>query len=81
MAKFKIGDEVLAIGEVGGLNLAGWEGHIIIIRNDDYGVEFGNSLPDSRGHDCEGRGKNGFCRWCDEEEIEMAIDMRESILK
>ncbi len=81
MAKFKIGDEVIAIKPVDGKAcLVGKMGRVICLSSGIYplGVEFEERF--AGGHSGHG-GKDGCCRFGFEDEFELAIDLREPILK
>jgi len=69
--KFIVGNRVVAIKTVDGWDLKGKRGKVIIIRHIritserwfdgmGIGVEFDEYIG---GHDCEGRGKMGHCRY------------------
>ena len=73
--KYKIGDRVRVKGCFGGINLKGKTGTIISrSKIYDCGVEFDESIV--YGHSCGGRGKEGFCRWGYEIELEPVIDKK-----
>ena len=68
----KLGDRVMAVGCIDGLNLDGWYGTVIATKNQTInsewlwytlGIEFDNEIPGGQGHDCFYRGKPGHCRW------------------
>ncbi len=59
--KFKIGDRVKAISNVAGIELTDKFGKIIAVESGKIGIEFEEYF--SAGHDCEGEGKDGHCRW------------------
>ena len=61
---FNIGDRVVAIYAVDGKeSLIGMAGTVVDISKytPPIGVEFDHKFPG--GHDCDGRGKYGYCRY------------------
>ena len=71
--KNKIGDKVRAKKYLDGINLKGKIGKVVAIGEMyDYGIEFDE--PIERGHSCACKGKNGYCRWCYERELEPVDD-------
>lgn len=89
--KFKVGDRVRAINKVDGVDLIGKCGTVVSV-NDGFwsarlGVEFDEPFP--YGHDCNGRGKSGYCRFgcvCDFELIQnqkivITTDGRETLAR
>ncbi len=67
MANFKVGDRV--IGTPNAYNLIpGTTGTVIFIRGGDTSVEFDKYID---GHDCNGKGKDGYCWNCEDYEIEL----------
>ena len=72
--EYKVGDRVR--GKEGRLYISGKEGKIIYEDSStvdydydyDYAVEFDD--PIIAGHSCEDKGKLGYCRWVNDEEIE-----------
>ena len=90
--KFKVGDRVRAINKVDGVDLIGKRGTVVSIKDgllsSRLGVEFDEPFP--CGHDCNGRGKSGYCRFgyvCDfelisrEQKIVITTDGRETLAK
>ena len=71
MVKFKIGDEVRAIGDVAFIPLKGFKGTVVHILNSSYpiGVEFEKEIKE--GHSCTRHGKEGYCRYGTEYEFEL----------
>lgn len=69
MEKFKVGDKVKYTRVNYGKITAGTMGKIIVIGNNNpkYGVEFDENIT---GHSCAGNGKNGYCWYVFEEDIE-----------
>ena len=63
--KFKVGDRVRAINKVDGVDLIGKCGTVVIVKDGllsvRLGVEFDEPFAD--GHDGNGRGKSGHCRF------------------
>ena len=62
--KFKVGDRVVAVGEVDTLKLNGKKGTVVHISSNtsiNIGVEFLTSFVG--GHSCRGNGKDGYCRY------------------
>ena len=73
--KYKIGDKVRVKKCLGGLNLKGKTGKVVAIGDIyDYGIELDE--PIAEGLSCNGRGKEGFCRWGYEIELEPVIDKK-----
>ena len=73
--KFKVGDRVRTINKVDGVDLIGKCGTVVDVKNGllsvRLGVEFDEPFPD--GHNCNGRGTSGYCRFgyvCDFELIQ-----------
>lgn len=89
--KFKVGDRVRAINKVDGADLIGKCGTVVNAKagfwSDRLGVEFDE--PFSGGHDGNGRGKMGHCRFgyvCDFELIQnqkivITTDGRETLAR
>ncbi len=63
MSKFKIGDRVKAIKNVEGVDFTDKFGKVIAVESKRIGIEFEEYF--SLGHDCDGKGKSGHCRWTD----------------
>lgn len=73
--KYKIGDKVRVKKSLDGINLKGKIGKVIAMgEHYDYGIEF--DKPIAKGHNCDGRGKCGCCRWGYERELEPADDKK-----
>lgn len=72
--KFKIGDRVRAIKRCDELNLIGYEGVVKCVSTGRcaIGVEFDKYF--TYGHNLDGRGKKGHCRWCEESSLELIKD-------
>lgn len=69
--KYKVGDRVRVKNYFGNTNLKGKTGTVIAIGvYYDYGVEFDEPIKEYNGHNCDGRGKDGHCRWGYEAELE-----------
>ena len=89
--KFKVGDRVRAINKVDGVDLIGKCGTVVGVKDGLWsvrlGVEFDEPFPD--GHDGNGRGKRGHCRFgyvCDFELIQnqkivITADGRETLAR
>ena len=89
--KFKVGDRVRAINKVDGVDLIGKCGTVVGVKDGllsvRLGVEFDEPFPD--GHDGNGRGKRGHCRFgyvCDFELIQnqkivITADGRETLAR
>jgi len=82
---FKIGNRVLYTyrGLPNGVkSLDGLMGTIIQINGDFVGVQFDDNIKKEYGfgHDCEGYGKNGYCRYIDPPELEI-IDEKPGKIK
>lgn len=76
--KYNIGDRVKVKKEFDGRNLKGRTGTIICsakgdFPNLDWGVEFDEPI-ETWGHSCNNRGKDGFCRYGKESELELIND-------
>jgi len=70
--EFKVGDKVRAKGNIDGVDLTGKIGKVISVKKESsqpYAVEFDEEF--SKGHSCESRGKNGYCRWATIDELEL----------
>ena len=60
----KVGDKVEIIDKLDRAPLKGWKGRIIHLGDREVvGVEFENKIPNLEGHNCDGRGKEGHCRY------------------
>lgn len=57
---FIVGDRVMALGCIDGRDLSGMTGTIVDISDEDICIEFDEDID---GHDCDGLGKPGHCRW------------------
>lgn len=69
--RYKIGDRVRVKKDLDGINLKGKIGTIITRgMYYDYGIEFDDPIAGDKSHNCNGRGKDGHCRWGDEDELE-----------
>jgi len=71
--QFKLRDRVKAIKYVDSANLAGYTGTVIRETNEDdsrIGVEFDKNIT-PYGHDCNGLGRDGYCRNGGEFEFEL----------
>ena len=74
-SKFKVGDRVSCIEAHWGTLQVGDLGTVIIVRDYDFGIDYGIEFDNEvKGHDCEGKGKDGHCWWMNEYEIELAKD-------
>lgn len=64
--EFKIGDRIVAGSFIDGKNMRGRTGTIICVDVEDvdsgylYGIEFDEPFG---GHDCDGKGRMGYCRY------------------
>lgn len=76
MSKFKIGDRVKSIAEVGSIKLVGACGTIIGINGDDIQVCFDKYVG---GHSCIGLCKYGYGWFCKEHMIELVDRNNQSI--
>jgi len=68
--KFKVGVRVMAKGEVEGIDLSGYKGTIVRIREEtDYtiGVDFDCEIED--GHNCNGYSRSENGRYCRKEDL------------
>jgi hypothetical protein len=72
---FKVGDIIRVIDKIDGLSLRGWIGKVIHFKRDSndiedcyIGIEFEQPL-ERDGHNCDGYGKEGYCRYAYENEI------------
>lgn len=75
--KFKVGDRVRAIGSVDDLDLTEKTGTVKRIHNSIIGVEFDEYFS---GHDLDGYGKDGYCRWGSESEFELLANNKKIVI-
>ena len=71
---YKIGDRIKVMYEVDGINLTDAVGTIIKISGTtlfdhvhSIGIQFDEKIEE--GHDCDGAGKHGYCRYASKFEI------------
>lgn len=72
---FNIGDRVMATGVIDWNDLSGKYGVVIAYHPTgvpNIGVQFDEKIND--GHSCDGSGKNGFCWYCDKDNLEIVVD-------
>lgn len=79
MRKFNIGDRVLYTYKGYGSGMSqinGLMGTVVDFTGDNVGVQFDVNIKSlyGFGHDCEGEGKPGHCRYLDEPELELVDD-------
>lgn len=61
--EFKIGDRIVALGDIDGQDMTGRTGTIVCVDNGrgyKYGIQFDEHI---HGHDCNGHGEFGYCRY------------------
>lgn len=77
MKEFKVGMRVKAITLVDDIDLIGWIGMVVEVKEKDIGVQFDKIINKVDiegkpiGHDCNGHGKEGYCRYGSKEEFEI----------
>lgn len=71
MSKFKIGERVIATKAVAGNTDCIGKASTVIIHGShfDLGVQFDERILE--GHNCEGKGKSGYCRFGHDDEFEL----------
>lgn len=70
--EFEIGDRVIAIDTIDDLNMGGMIGTIVCIdyhTSLKWGIEFDDEF--DQGHDCDGYGEDGKCRYARDGEIQL----------
>jgi hypothetical protein len=67
MVEAYLGDRVRVIDRVDGLQMTDMEGTVIWVSDNQIGVEFDERFDE--GHSCNGRGKNGYCRFAYVDEV------------
>lgn len=67
---FNIGDEVVCVKAVWGYpRTLNQYGRVVYYTQSYYGVEFEEYVC---GHNCDGRGKQGYCLWAGSRELQLA---------
>jgi hypothetical protein len=80
MKEFKIGDRVRVIDTFANKDMKNKVGTVVDFDENifclwEIGVEFDEKL-DWGGHSCDGKGKQGFCRWGLKRELELVEDRK-----
>lgn len=68
---FNIGDRVIATRRIDGNELTGKYG-IVVHAGDHVGVQFDERI--NGGHNCHGRGKDGYCWFCYPSCLQIVVD-------